>query len=996
MHMIRRHRAARLRAFATACVLVVFACAGATGAELAWPAQTRLAGYQHSQWTAENGLPADILGMAQTPDGWLWLSTSHGLYRFDGIRFVRAPGALGRVRTYDMTAAPGGELIVAIFGGGVSVLHPDGRVEELSGSDGPAIGTVNALAVDGDGVLWAVGNAIYRRTGQAWEAVDRDPSWDGPGLSSLAVDAQGRLWAASDAGVKRYDPLRKRFDIVTRRTGSLVLAPDGSMWALAKNGTGAVRLSAPQGPNARPARANPSGSRFAGLFDGAGTLWKLRCPGQSLCLGRAVAGAAGPDAPAAFEAAPGGAPALSGAEARHILEDREGNVWIATDRGLDRFRPGRLVHAGLPGGVNVSMAADGLGRLWAADNDGGLWQLQPGRLPRAVPGPVARIVARARDGGILVAGSRAIWRQEADGSRTVIAMPPGADGKPRDRKPFVLLDDGKMIWTATADTSLIGWDGMRWRSWTEFNLTDKVYLLVPGAPGQMWQARAGGELVFWDNGKRAHLDARAVGWITGIFPGADVVVGGDDGLGVLRDGHVRLLRTADPDALRGISGLVATPDGDRWLNGAAGVLHVRADDWRRALAQPDAPLRYERFGAGDGYPGRALVESGQPTATSGDGRLLWFIGTEGVATLDSAAPRRNGVAPTPQVEGVQTPAGMLAPAGTVAIAPGTARFGIAFTAPALRMPEKVRFEYRLDGFDSDWQDAGARRAAEYTQVPPGDYRFRVRAYNEDGVAGTGEATLALRVAPTMLQSPWFHALLAVVLAGLAAALYRYRVRYLTARLAERLRVKTAERERIARALHDSFLQSLQAVLMRLDAVAARLTDTGARSEIETIRAHASDALVEGRSHLAELRGDDAVELGEALARCLQQQRETAPGTEFVLRVIGEQRPLHDAVEDEVAHIAREALRNAATHAGARTVRVALGYGKRALTVSVADDGCGLPAEVARGGARPGHWGLAGMRERAERVNGLLVIDSQPGRGTTVRLAVPARQAYIER
>lgn len=242
MHTIRHHRTTRLRAFAAACVLVFFACAGATGAEQALPAQTRLAGYQHSQWTAENGLPADILGMAQTPDGWLWLSTSHGLYRFDGIRFVRAPGALGRVRTYDMTAAPGGELIVGIFGGGVSVLHPDGRVEELSGSEGPTIGTVNALAVDGDGVLWAVGNAIYRRTGQAWEAVDRDPAWDGPGLSSLAVDAQGRLWAASDAGVKRYDPLRKRFDIVTRQTGSLVLAPDGSMWALAKNGTGAVQI----------------------------------------------------------------------------------------------------------------------------------------------------------------------------------------------------------------------------------------------------------------------------------------------------------------------------------------------------------------------------------------------------------------------------------------------------------------------------------------------------------------------------------------------------------------------------------------------------------------------------------------------------------------------------------------------------------------------------------------------------------------------------------
>ncbi len=989
MKTIRGRLAAAIAALAAALAPCAIAAAGAARDT---PAALLLGAYQHTEWKTEDGIPADIQDMAQTPDGWLWIGTGNGVFRFDGVRFERAPGALGQARALALFAAPNGDLYVGLYMGGLMVLHPDGRVEDIPGADGPTLGPLGSFEMDGDGSLWAMGSAIYRWDGKRWHTVDDDQAWYDSPTGSILLAPDGTMWAAYDKGVKRFDRASGRFVLVDRRGGSLSLAPDGSVWILPFRGAQAERLSAPVGAGARPARFNPSGSRFAGLFDAGGTLWKLNCP-EAVCLRAAQPGAD------ALHAAPPGALPLSGVESHHILEDREGNVWVATERGLDRFRPARLQQSGLARSTTrMSIAADAEGRIWAADaRTGTLWELGAGRLPQTVPGAPVSMVVPGHDGSVLLAGQRSIWRQ-AGGRRSAIALPPGADGKPRDRTLLVMADDGRILWAAAPDMGLNGWDGQRWRPSAELGMTDKLYMLIPGRRGQMWLARAGGELVFYDNGKRTHYDAAALGNLTGIFPGDEIVVGGDRGVGVLVDGRIRQLHAADPEVLRGVSGQAVTPDGDRWFNGAAGVVHVRAADWRRALAAPDAPLRYELFGPGDGYPGRAQVEGARPSARSADGRLLWFMGTEGIAVLDSAAIRRNGVRPQPRVEAVLAPRGAsaAAPAGEVVVAPGAERIGIRFTAPSLRMPERVRFAYRLDGFDGGWQDSGARRMVEYTALPPGAYVFRVRAYNEDGLASAEDATVALRIAPTLAQSTWFRALLGALLLALAVLLYRYRVRYLTARLGERLRVKAAERERIARTLHDSFLQSLQAVLMRLDAAAARLTDTAARRELETIRAHANDALVEGRGHLQELRARDLVELDEAIGRSLEQLRATVPGVAFTLRVQGERRPLVAAVEEEAGDIAREALRNAAAHAGARTIHVILGYGKRALTVSVADDGAGLPEEVAQSGGRPGHWGLAGMRERAERIGGLLAVDSQPGHGVTVRLAVPARRAYRER
>jgi signal transduction histidine kinase len=690
---------------------------------------------------------------------------------------------------------------------------------------------------------------------------------------------------------------------------------------------------------------------------------------------------------------------LSGRGTTAILEDREGDIWVATENGLDRFRRKRFLHSGLPGnGARYSLAVDGSGRVLAADIlTGGLWRLAPDIAPVPMRGPWVNMINNAHDGALLVGGRRSVQRMRGAAVED-IPLPPGPDGKPRDNRLIGLVDDGKVLWAASFETGLIGWRDGRWLPRAAFNLPPQITQSAVAGPGDDWLTTAEGKLVHYLDDKLTYYDLGPVGQASALFPGDDLLVSGTGGTAVLRAGTLRLLRTQDPAVLRNLSGIVVTPDGDRWMNGAAGLVHVRAADWRAAMADPARPLRYELFDALDGYPGRAAFENRWRGIVSADGRNLWLSATGGVVRLDLAQLRRNRVPPRATILDVTADGRSWPARGKVELPAGTDHFRIQYTAPALRMPERVRFEYRLDGVDKTWLDAGTRRATSYTNIGPGDYVFHVRAVNEDGVPGDAVATLALHVAPTLVQTLWFKLACAGALVLLGVLLYRYRMRYVTRRLTERLQVRTAERERIARTLHDTFLQTVQGLVLRVDAVAASLPpDAGARRQLEDVLDDASQAIGEGRDQLQELRAGDAHVLEDVLADAIARLKTTHGATRGApavdLHVEGERRPLRAPVADEVAEIAREALRNAFAHAHAARIRVSLVYARRTLTVCVADDGRGIPEPVRRAGARSGHWGLVGMRERAARIGARLDITGGPRLGTTVALVVPGAHAY---
>ncbi|TWI70019.1 histidine kinase-like protein [Pseudoduganella lurida] len=330
--------------------------------------------------------------------------------------------------------------------------------------------------------------------------------------------------------------------------------------------------------------------------------------------------------------------------------------------------------------------------------------------------------------------------------------------------------------------------------------------------------------------------------------------------------------------------------------------------------------------------------------------------------------------------------------------PLTGRVDIAFTAAALSMPEKVRFRFRLAGLESTWREAAAVRQASYTNLAPGDYRFEVVAINEDGVESAAPAVATLRIAPAFWQTAWFRLLSGVLAVGLLAALYRWRVGRLTARVRERLEVKMRERERIARALHDTVLQSLQGLLLRFEAVKHGLApDSEVRARMEEGLQRAEAAIAEGRDSVRGLRhgtGPDEA-LDRALAAVANECAAHHP-LAWSQETTGQVRPLQPAIAEEVHAIAREALRNAFQHSGGTQVTLTVRYDADALVVMVADDGTGFDPAVDPRVGREGHWGLRGMREAAGAIGAAVEIGHPAGGGTSVTLRVPAIRAYAAR
>ncbi|MGG7603578.1 sensor histidine kinase [Massilia sp. BKSP1R2A-1] len=966
------------------------------------PAPAPLANYHHSRWTADEGAPPTIRAMAQTTDGWLWLGTLDGLYRFDGVQFSRhaLPPGLGLNRNLIryLHAGPRGELYIGRSAEGIAVLHPDGRLKELP--PGPAVGSIaSAVGVDADGSLWMAGRGIHRLQAGRWRAVEDGPEWRALDVRNFSLDSEGRLWLSRQSSTWRLDRETGRFVRVLDQGGDLLPAPDGALWLMSDDGS-LRRLAAP-GAN-RPVPVSREAAD-TGQFAPDGTLWTLACAGMPCPLPGAAAHAesAWRIAPARL-ASSSGSVQLSGKAPYAMLVDREGNAWVATENGIDRFRRKRILPTELAGeGTAYSLASDASGRVWAAHHlTGEMWQLLPeGALP-ARPGRPVTVLARDPAGALLLGGRRSI-RRERGGVVEEIPLPPGPGGKAMDLRMLGILDDGKILWTATVETGLLAWRDGRWHTPEGFNMPKKIYQSALAGPGRLWLATGDGELFHYDVEQRrsaAPVDIRALGMTAAIFPGPELVLSGDNGSGVVRDGRLAMLRAADPNALRNVSGLVASADGDRWLNGAAGLVHVHAADWRRSIADPAIPLRYEVFDRLDGYPGRAVFENRWRSAWSADGRHLWLAASGGVVRIDTANIERNRIAPTPVILSLSTDrktvhAGRPGQA-SLRLPPGTARLRFDFTAPSLRMPERVRFEYMLEGVDSGWQNAGTRRSTSYTSVGPGDYVFRVRAVNEDGVPSKADAVMPLAIAPALWQTLSFRLVAALLAGALLAAAYRYRVRYLTRRAAERAHVQLAERERIARTLHDTFLQTVHSLMLRLDALAAGLpTGDRARRELEKVLDHAGSALSEGREQLRELRSGEGVRLEDLLARVVGRLQGTHSGIGIGLRVEGPRRPLAPDVVGEAAAIATEALHNACLHAGASQVRVRVDHGGAQLVVCVMDDGRGIEAEGARKGAAEGHWGLVGMRERAQRIGAVLDVAPGPDGGTVVRLTVPASRAY---
>lgn len=961
----------------------------------------RLHDYNHASWTTRDGAPAEIKNMAQTPDGWMWLGTATGLYRFDGVRFehVELPrvAEVARRRMSELHAAANGDLWISYSVGGLSVLRKGGKLEDVAPLDGP-IGTVMNLTVEKDGSAWiAGGTGLFLYAGGQLRKLGPEQGLPAHDVRSVLLDQYGQVWALYLGGLYRLDRASGRFALVRAQSGNgqLIQSPDGRLWTVDAQQVQAVPLEKflPHGQRLlpRPARFNSSESRVGGQFDRDGNLWTLSCP-EALCMVAQAGRHAGGAIVLARDVTDTASPQLgiTPGSTNAMLEDVEGNIWIATQAGLERFRENLLIPVRLPFASGLfSMGEDTGSGVWLSDtiNDA-TWLLTPKGIAIRSPRHY-QAFTQGRDGALLMAGRSEIERRQ-NGAVSHIPLPPNKDGK-ADYDIGGLVDDGKVLWMASRQSGLIGFLDGRWQPRSAFSLPPRIFIGTSGRkPGERWHATGDGTVVFNDNGKLTTYDAGGIGLPTLISAGEDILAAGDLGLAVLIEGRFRKLTAARPEALNNISGMAVSADGDRWFNSSQGVLHVRRTDWLAAMAHPEAPLQYQLIGALDGYIGQAMLRNRLPSVFTDKSGQIWFMTSAGVLRVSPGEMRSNTIAPVPQVLRVDAQNLSYEARHGLRLPPGAQNFSIQFTAPALGKPEALRFQYQLSGVNDDWQEAGNRRIAYYTNVAPGSYSFRVRAFNQDGVMSTEEARLDFEIEPRFVQTVWFKALCGLVLAALLYLLYLYRMRVATRRVAARMTVRMAERERIARTLHDTFLQSVQALILRLDVVSARLPED-ARNQLAPILDQANDTIIEGRDQVYELRTGRVDDVESAAEEAGRQLRAEHPATNFGFAVAGARRKLRDTVAEEACEIVREALRNAFHHAAAHHVEARVSYHREHFTLQISDDGKGMAPDAEH---KQKHYGLTGMRERAVRAGGKLEIGPAPNGGVCVTFNVPARTAYV--
>jgi signal transduction histidine kinase len=311
----------------------------------------------------------------------------------------------------------------------------------------------------------------------------------------------------------------------------------------------------------------------------------------------------------------------------------------------------------------------------------------------------------------------------------------------------------------------------------------------------------------------------------------------------------------------------------------------------------------------------------------------------------------------------------------------------------MTIPERVRFRFKLDGVDKDWQDAGTRRETTYTNLGPGSYRFQVIACNNDGVWNKAGAVSNFTIAPTFYQTSWFRASYVLAACLLAAAAYRFRVRQIATAMNARFNERLMERTRIARDLHDTLLQSFHGLMLRFQVLSELLPDGKAKVHLERTLEQADRAIAEGRDAVHDLRLSTITtnDLAEAVS-AVANEFGGDNGPVFNLTVEGRIQELHRLIRDEIYRVAREALANVFKHAHARHIEVEIGYGPRVFRLRIRDDGEGIPPEILDNG-RAGHFGLAGMRERAKQIGAGLTIWNRPGAGTELDLSLAGKIAY---
>jgi signal transduction histidine kinase/ligand-binding sensor domain-containing protein len=702
----------------------------------------------------------------------------------------------------------------------------------------------------------------------------------------------------------------------------------------------------------------------------------------------------------------GPADGLSGHQVADVYEDHEGNLWVTTEGGMDMFRNtpiiGYSVKEGLSSAYPSAILAPRDGSIWIG-GENGIEVLRNGR-KHYLPGSPSRL-------------QQATYSLFEDHTGT-IWFSPGNDLAYWDHRHFHVLarhnghaagrfvtgiteDVHHNLW-ALSETYLFRIDHRKVRQRIPLpEIFARRGLLAPDPQsGGVWISDNANHIFRYRNGQFQLMELKDLG-ATGSIQA--MVADADDPLlvatlgGLVRwDGH----RWTVFDVHNGLPctqlvSVVKDKYGSLWLGAQCGLLRIDRSDlatWRHDAEAKIGTKVFDRF---DGaYPNVKFTV--EPVAAKAPDGRIWFANGFEVQTFDPDHLFQNPVVPPVHIAGVIADDKAYEPSSELHLPARTRNLEIDYTALSLSVPQRVQFRYKLEGRDSSWQNPGTRRQAFYTDLKPGNYTFHVIASNNDGLWNETGAELSFAVAPAFDQTAWFRSLCILAAAGVVWALYWLRLRQATTRLHQRLGARMEERERIARELHDTFFQGIQGLLLRFHTATSQLSeDEPARPIFEETLKQSDQVMLEGRELVLDLRETvfEPTDLPTALADLGEGMRK---GVCCSFRVVinGSVRPLHPVVFEEVFKIGKEALGNAFRHSGAHSIEVEFNYQCSEFRIRIRDNGTGIDSIILRQGHRDGHFGLPGMRERAQKIGAHMDVWSRAEVGTEVELRMAASVAYV--
>jgi signal transduction histidine kinase/ligand-binding sensor domain-containing protein len=946
--------------------------------------------YTQESWTQKAGLPGgSVWALAQDQDGYLWLAMDGGLVRFDGVRFVEYSGG-GRAELPNETpralcATRDGSLWIGFWdNGGIARLRR-GQTTIYSASTEFFPGGVRSILEDRAGTIWAGGGfGLASFQDDHWAATIPDGGSRFGTVSAIYEDRQGGLWIGGSSGVYQRSAGTAGFRLVRSDLRVLSFTEDGSghIWTTGFNQF-VQRVDGE--PIVIPAvaglRRTPTGSTLT--HDRDGNVWSGTF-GAGVWL---ISPSASRQLP---ELQHFDRPELSNSVVRSLLVDREDNLWVGTDNGLNRISTHALsvpfdVKA-ISQPVNaITSAKDG--SVWVGSEEG-LYQFAGGRVKRhdwSDGGRHITVTALHVDarGTIWVAGEGSRLARFTDGRFVSVPLP----HSPPLRIRAITSDPSGAVWVSDFDWGVFQWQAGTLTPVFQGALPEAAYSLYTDRSGQVWLGLADRIVRIDRNGQRQPFTTRdglSEGRVLALYEDYRGTLWAGTTTGLCRfetDRFVALPLTVPGRPT--VNSIVEDQDANLWLGVSSGVVRMAREDLDRALADAASRVHSTFYDTADGLHG-VPKRAGAAAARASDG-TLWFVTSDGLTAFNPHLIRKKPLPPPVRIERLTADDRELDLTAPLQLPPSTTRLQIDYTGLSFTAPSKVHFRYRLEGFDTDWVEAGTRRYTFYTNLPPRAYRFHVTADN-DGVSNESSATLEFAILPAYYQTNAFR--LAVLSAVSIAVWIAWRRR--VNRVRQQFDLVLAERTRMGREIHDTLLQSLIGVTLQFDTLRSHLSGAAefARDEIDRLRKELESCVRDARKSILDLRSpiQSQDDLETALRRVAEQAARRT-GMQVDLTVTGTPERCAPRVHEQLLRIGQEAVMNTVRHAKAKHVALHLSYDTGSVVLSVKDDGLGFD-QTSEVFDAENHWGLASMHERAEQIGAEFRLTSSPGAGTEIEIVSP--------